>query len=132
MGPSSLLRNVVSKKMCSLLTFFDYWVVTFGNDTSASSPPSTTAALDDSLADLHPSSPLPVLIRATDGRSGENRRKRIKISTIVEPGILEKFYTRYAEVCKSGMQGLKKRDKSKRKKTKAKKRKAGGDGEKKT
>ena len=109
----------------------DYQVVTFGNDISASSPPSTPAALDESLADLHPPTPLPVLIRATDGRSGEDRTERIKISTIVEPENLERFYTRYAEVCKSGMQGLKKRDKSKRKKAKAKKRKAGGDGEKK-
>lgn len=104
--------------------------MTFGNDIFASSPPSTAAALDESFADLHPSSPLPVLIRATDGKSGENRKKRIKISTIVEPENLERFYARYAEVCKSGMQGLKKRDKSKRKKAKVKKRKAGGDGEK--
>ncbi|KAL9116351.1 MAG: hypothetical protein Q9187_007125, partial [Circinaria calcarea] len=105
---------------------------THGNDISTSSPPSTTAALNDSLADLHPSTPLPVLIRATDGRSGEDRKDRIKISTVVAPEDLERFYIRYAEVCKSGMQGLKKRDKSKRKKAKAKKRKVGGDGEKKT
>ena len=97
-----------------------------------SSPPHTTTALNESLADLHPPKPLPVLIRATDGKSGEGRKDRIKISTVVEPEDLERFYIRYAEVCKSGMQGLKKRDKSKRRKAKAKKRKGGGDGEKKT
>lgn len=41
---------------------------------------------------------------------------------------LEGFFVRYAEVCKGGMQGLKKRDRSKNK-AKAKKRKGGGGGE---
>ena len=45
------------------------------------------------------------------------------------------FFARYADVCKAGMSGLKKRDRTKRKKDKAKKKKtttaAGGDGEKK-
>jgi len=50
---------------------------------------------------------------------------------VVEPDALDGFYTRYAEVCKSGMHALKKRDRSGRKKAKAKKRKGGGEGEKK-
>lgn len=43
-------------------------------------------------------------------------------------GELEAFYNRYADVCKKGMEGLRKRDK---KKTKGKKKKGkGGGGEK--
>ncbi|KAJ5624060.1 signal recognition particle SRP14 subunit [Penicillium lagena] len=78
-----------------------------------------------------------ILIRATDGntnapnpksgKSGKSSRvtkdksTKVKMSTIVSPGDLESFYTRYAEVCKTGMAGLKKRDRSKRKgKAKAK------------
>lgn len=51
---------------------------------------------------------------------------------------MEGFFARYADVCKAGMTGLKKRDRTKRKKDRAKKKKttttttaAGGDGEKK-
>lgn len=36
---------------------------------------------------------------------------------------MDAFYTRYADVCKAGMQALKKRDRSKRKKAKAGKKK---------
>ncbi|CAL5866300.1 uncharacterized protein PFLUO_LOCUS507 [Penicillium psychrofluorescens] len=79
-----------------------------------------------------------ILIRATDGntnapnpksadKSGKssrvtkNKSTKVKMSTIVNPGDLEFFYARYAEVCKTGMAGLKKRDRSKRKgKAKAK------------
>jgi signal recognition particle subunit SRP14 len=43
------------------------------------------------------------------------------LSTIVEPDALEGFFTRYADICKTGMQALKKRDRSKRKKGKDKK-----------
>ncbi|EJT75290.1 hypothetical protein GGTG_05227 [Gaeumannomyces tritici R3-111a-1] len=77
------------------------------------------------LADLSPAGPLPVLIRATDGKTGDKgskRAQRLKLSTIVEPDALDAFYARYAEVCKAGMAALKPRDKSK-KKAKAKKRK---------
>ena len=78
---------------------------------------------DASLADLHPSKPLPVLMRATNGKSGKDIKQKIKFSTVVQPENLEAFYTRYAEACKLGMQGLKKRDRSGKKKAKAKKRK---------
>ena len=53
----------------------------------------------------------PLLVRASDGN-------KLKISTVVSQDDLEAFFGRYAEVCKTGMQGLKKRD---RKKEKAKK-----------
>ena len=65
---------------------------------------------------------------------GCRRDEKIKLSTIVKPEDLEKFFARYAEVCKSGMTGLKKRDRSGAKakaRAKAKKKKAGEGGEKK-
>jgi signal recognition particle subunit SRP14 len=79
-----------------------------------------------------------ILIRATDGNTNapnpksagkggkssrvtKNKSTKVKMSTIVNPSDLESFYARYAEVCKTGMAGLKKRDRSKRKgKAKAK------------
>ena len=91
-----------------------------------------TAAVDsDPLADLQPSAPLPILMRATNGKSKDHRKNKMKLSTVVEPASLEVFYARYAEVCRSGMQGLKKRDRSGRKKGKAKKKKGGAEAEKK-
>ncbi|KAL2000859.1 hypothetical protein VTN02DRAFT_2547 [Thermoascus thermophilus] len=48
---------------------------------------------------------------------GTTDTPKVKLSTIVAPEDLEAFYARYAEVCKAGMSGLKKRD---RKKGKAK------------
>lgn len=46
----------------------------------------------------------------------------------MQPDAIETFFTRYAEVCKGGMQSLKKRDRSKRKRDKGKKKKIGGEG----
>ena len=60
------------------------------------------------------------MIRATDGKSQDKRPDRVKLSTIVQPDELEGFFTRYAEIWKAGMSGLKKRDRSGRK-AKAKK-----------
>ena len=83
---------------------------------------------------------MPILIRATNGKPRENRRKaggevKVKISTVVQSEEIAGFFARYADVCKAGMSGLKKRDRTKRKKDKAKKRKtttvAGGENEKK-
>lgn len=95
------------------------------DDSSASKP------TDFPLADLEPpSAPLPILVRATDGNSQTKDRKKsekTKLSTVVQPDDLETFYTRYAEVCKLGMQALKKRDRSKRKKQKQGKKKAQDD-----
>ncbi|KAK5137964.1 hypothetical protein LTR08_005761 [Meristemomyces frigidus] len=94
--------------------------LTFDND--AASP---EMVADDPLWDLHPPNPLPLIMRATDGKSQSRDRtkntEKIKISTIVQPDDVETFYTRYADVCKAGMQSLKKRDRSKRKKDKKKK-----------
>ncbi|CAG7956325.1 unnamed protein product [Penicillium salamii] len=70
-----------------------------------------------------------ILIRATDGNTNapnpksaskdgkitKNKSTKIKLSTVVNPDDLEAFYTRYAEVCKGGMTGLKKRDRRGRK-----------------
>ncbi|KAE8449943.1 hypothetical protein EG329_007082 [Mollisiaceae sp. DMI_Dod_QoI] len=96
----------------------------YGEDTDVDSPESTVA---QPFSDLSPAKPLPILIRATNGKSKENRAKKVKLSTIVEVDSLENFYSKYAEVCKLGMSGLKKRDRSKAKeKLKAKKKKQGG------
>ena len=94
--------------------------------------PATDTPLPPSapFPDLHPPYPLPVLIRATDGKSGERIKEKIKLSTIVPAGQLEGFFKRYAEVWKAGMSALKKRDRSGRKaKGKAKKKKGAGVGE---
>ena len=78
----------------------------------------------DPLSDLSLAEPLPVLIRATNGKSGEKKGGKIKISTIVQQRDLEGFFAKYAEVCKTGMSGLKKRDRGAQKaKLKAKKEK---------
>lgn len=85
-------------------------------------------ASDVPFPDLHPSKPLPILIRATDGKSKGNKKgtEKVKLSTVVEADGLEAFFSKYAEVCKLGMSGLKKRDRSKMKaKMKAKKKKGG-------
>ncbi|PTB44753.1 uncharacterized protein TrAFT101_003295 [Trichoderma asperellum] len=81
---------------------------------------STTAKL---FPDLLPDKPLPIIIKATNGKSKRDRSDKEKLSTIVQPHELEAFYVRYADVCKAGMTLLKPRDKSK-KKAKAKKKKA--------
>ena len=74
-----------------------------------------------------------ILIRATDGNTNapnpksdrktgkvtKNNSSKVKFSTIVKPNDLEAFYTRYAEVCKTGMTGLKKRDRKRKAKGKA-------------
>ncbi|KAK0258018.1 hypothetical protein LTR91_012980 [Friedmanniomyces endolithicus] len=103
--------------------------LTYG--TSDPSPP-TAKVPDDPLWDLHPPNPLPLIVRATDGKShklakeegadatgGIGRTKngeKVKLSTVVQPESIEAFFTRYAEVCKVGMRGLRRRDRSKRKK----------------
>ena len=44
----------------------------------------------------------------------------MKLSTVVEAEDIPVFYERYAEVCRQGMAGMKKRDRSGRKKGKKK------------
>ena len=90
-----------------------------------------TSPSSSPFSDLHPPHPLPVLIRATNGKSKDKKKDKIKISTVVQADDLEGFFVKYAEVCKAGMNGLKKRDRSGRKKGKAKKKGVGpGDGQK--
>ncbi|KXX78539.1 Signal recognition particle subunit srp14 [Madurella mycetomatis] len=92
--------------------------LTFPQDADAPAAP---------LADLAPAHPLPVLVRATNGKSKERRASKVKLSTVVQPDELEAFYARYADVCKAGMAALKPRDRTKRK-AKARKKKVGAAG----
>ncbi|CCC09450.1 hypothetical protein SMACR_08295 [Sordaria macrospora] len=85
----------------------------------------TTTDKTDPLADLNPSTSLPVLIRATNAKGKDRRKEKVKLSTVVEPADLEAFYGRYADVCKKGMGALKPRDRTKRKKQSRKKKPAG-------
>ncbi|KAK5072818.1 hypothetical protein LTR64_000774 [Lithohypha guttulata] len=79
-----------------------------------------------------------VLIRATNGTATSSAsskskvakqhkpRAKVKLATVVDHSDLENFYAKYAEVCKKGMEGLRKRDKKKAKgKAKAAKKKKG-------
>ncbi|CAI6334967.1 unnamed protein product [Periconia digitata] len=97
-------------------------------DTNLATPDATKVA-DDPLWDTHPQDPLPIIVRASNNKStkhpGTDREAiaKIKLSTVVQPDQLETFYGRYADVCKAGMSGLKKRDKKKGKKDKKKKKK---------
>jgi signal recognition particle subunit SRP14 len=116
-----LLRNDVCDTNLLIGTRLIY-LVSYNNISAPSTP---TKVADDPLWDTHPPSPLPILIRATDGKTqskdGKKNKQKVKLSTVVQPDDLEAFYARYAEVCKAGMQSLKKRDRSKRKKTQKKK-----------
>ncbi|KAG9231426.1 signal recognition particle 14kD protein-domain-containing protein [Amylocarpus encephaloides] len=72
--------------------------------------------------------PTSIVIRASNGENKQGRKegKKVKLSTIVEADALAGFFAKYADVCKSRMSGLKKRDRSKAKeKLKAKKKKLG-------
>jgi len=100
--------------------------VLLGADVKTEDAETTPSQL---FPDLNLSHPLPLIIRATNGKSKDKREKKIKLSTVVEADALEGFFAKYAEVCKTGMSGLKKRDRSKAKeRLKAKKRKQGGVG----
>ena len=86
------------------------------------SPSSKSLSSSSPFPDLHCASPLPILVRATDGN--DKKDKRVKLSTVVQADDLENFFVKYAECWKSGMTGLKKRDRSGRKaKAKGKKKK---------
>lgn len=101
-------------------------IVTYGTNATSTAAPTSDDASSPSFADLNPAEPLPLIIRATNGKSKAKRGDKVKLSTVVPADGLEAFFTRYAEVCKGGMSGLKKRDRSKAKeKLKAKKKKLG-------
>ncbi|KAK5064472.1 hypothetical protein LTR84_000305 [Exophiala bonariae] len=66
-------------------------------------------------------------VAATQGKP--DGRPKVKLATVVDAVELDAFFARYAEVCKKGMEGLRKRDKKKAKvKAKAKKKGKGGAG----
>lgn len=66
--------------------------------------------------------PMPIIVRATNGKSKRKIEEKIKCSTIVQPHEIDGFYVRYADICKAGMTTLKPRDRSK-KRAKARKKK---------
>ncbi|KAG6357904.1 hypothetical protein INS49_013787 [Diaporthe citri] len=83
--------------------------------------------VEDPLADLKDpadGASFPVIVRATNGKSGDDRKagRRVKLATVVQSGDLDAFYARYAEICKAGMLALKPRIRTKRK-AKSKKKK---------
>jgi signal recognition particle subunit SRP14 len=98
---------------------------------SAITPPSPAKVADDPLWDTHPESSLPILIRASNNKSSKKEGtdrgtvKKMVLSTVVKPDDLDGFFVRYAESCKTGMSGLKKRDRKKGKKDKKKKKVVG-------
>ena len=84
------------------------------------------------LIDLNPAEPLPIIIRATNGKGSKAKDRKVKLSTIVQSDDIEAFFARYAELCKAGMKSLRPRDRKARRKDKAKKKKVVADGEAKT
>jgi signal recognition particle subunit SRP14 len=92
-----------------------------------SAPPDTFPSQNDTLSfpDLAPIKPLTLLIRATNGK----HKSKVSISTVVTADNMESFFTRYTDVCKAGMSGLKKRDRSKAKARQKAKKKVSPPGE---
>ncbi|KAL1593947.1 hypothetical protein SLS60_010681 [Paraconiothyrium brasiliense] len=96
----------------------------FNTETQPQTP---TKVADDPLWDTHPENPLPILIRAhnnkSSNRNGMNRDvvSKTRLSTVVQPDQLDAFFVQYAEACKAGMSGLKKRDRRGKKDRKKKK-----------
>ncbi len=121
MAPSTWRKSVVSAAIRSLPTFpTDNDTVVFEQSPETAHTPAPT----DLFSDQRPPKPLPIVVRATNGKSKDKRKERVKLSTVVEADALETFFQRYAEICKGAMVGLKKRDRSKTKaKQKAKKKK---------
>ncbi|KAK7208269.1 signal recognition particle, SRP14 subunit [Myxozyma melibiosi] len=70
------------------------------------------------LSDITTPSKHSLIFRATDGAA--DKSKKTKITTVVDADKLDEFWKKYSEVVKSGITGLKKKDK---KKTKGKKKK---------
>ncbi|KAL8760765.1 MAG: hypothetical protein Q9184_003073 [Pyrenodesmia sp. 2 TL-2023] len=127
--PPSPIRLLIIYSAQDLRYIINVHHIVSPQSTTSSSPTTTTGTPDAPFPDLAPPSPLPVLIRASNGKSKPRRQDKVKISTIVQPDQLEGFFTRYAEVMRAGTTGLKKRDRSGRKKaTKAKKKGKGAAG----
>lgn len=101
--------------------------------------PLVSAAESTSASSSPPALTPQVLIRATDGLSKSHRvakpannksksqsagsiRPKVRLATVLDAEDVDSFYAKYAEVCKKGMEALRKRDKKKAKeKAKAKK-----------
>ncbi|KAJ5623150.1 hypothetical protein N7490_011755 [Penicillium lividum] len=81
-------------------------------NSESNSPPSTLIRITDG----NTNAPMPKADK--QGKITKNTSSKIKFSTVVKSDDLETFYTRYAELCKTGMTGMKKRDR--KRKTKAK------------
>ncbi|KAF7510804.1 hypothetical protein GJ744_005904 [Endocarpon pusillum] len=91
-------------------------------------PLSPSSAAASSSIPSTSTSPPQILIRATNGKSKPHREKgeKEKLSTVVDLEGMDEFYRRYAEVCKKGMEGLRKRDRKARKRKDKDKGKKGG------
>ncbi|KAF3919663.1 hypothetical protein ABW20_dc0105427 [Dactylellina cionopaga] len=91
--------------------------------SSSTDHTAATSIIDEPLEAAQESASLPILIRATNGKSNDARHegKHIKLSTVVEADQLESFFTRYAETCKQGLTGLKKKVRKGKKSKKTKK-----------
>ena len=101
----------------------DELVVTYDAPKDIFPPASESTPFPDTA----PLRPLSLLIHATKERGNKKDKdySKTKLSTVVTADALEDFFTRYAEVCKSGMSGLKKRDRSKAKAKRSEERRVG-------
>jgi hypothetical protein len=101
--------------------------VTHSSGLSASGLLPTESGALPSFADQNPGFPVPIIFRASNGKGKKKRDDKVKISTVVQPDDLALFYERYAEVCRTGMDSLKKRDRSRLKKKKREQKSKGPD-----
>jgi len=78
--------------------------LTYSLDPSSPSTPAEKIA-DNPLWDLNPPNPLPILVRATDGKSKVHRKKgeKVKLSTVVKPEDIEGFF---CQVCRGSEEGV--------------------------
>lgn len=101
------------------MRIYSFNQVAVTSSTAESKPNFPRVDSSQGFEDLSPPEPLPLLVRATDGRSQSIDRKKnrdkVKLSTLVVPDGIEAFFSRYAETCRTNMQSLRKRDRSKRK-----------------
>ena len=81
--------------------------MTFDTDSAPSTP---AKVQDDPLWDLNPPNPLPLVVRATDGKSTKGDKKsknpeKLKLSTIVQPDDIDTFFARYEEGSQQAQEG---------------------------
>lgn len=137
------MRRFVSSQLCFVSTNEFQFLESLGSLlASTSSSGSGSVFLTQKTLTNEESTSSQVLIRASNGATAakakakpgvkiakEKQHKpkpKIKLATVVETASLEDFYSKYADVCKKGMEGLRKRDKKKAKeKAKAARKKKG-------